>query len=307
MKNLKNGWMKKFVNYFVFSFLFFSLKGWSFVPPVANVVRHQPSVISNQRKAFETKGRMIIGEQTLSYNLTWYGRDDYLVKVAGVSSGFYNSPQPSGTQQWTMQRKGSQCLLSTGSLRIACPEARTWGKVELSGSATEATQALKEAGIIGTGETQPVYVTKDDYMSHSPTRPQLTVGKNGPHPVAVLKIASRSINAATTRELEIQYDQGFFAPLYLHTVEGGKPFTILAESDLEIRKGRDRFTPVIANKLQVYHMENLIAVLVREEPEWKSGMKSSSFSNNASVSLATLSAQLSPVGQMLLHAILVTH
>lgn len=276
------------------------------VPNPSQLARFQPGLL-NRAKAFESTGTLQFQGQNISYALSWVNPETYSVKLSRIPSSVYS--QGRGPDSWTLIRRQTLCVLKTDARTVNCPAAQAWALLELSGIPEAGARGLFTAEILSSSEIS--YRETDSTVPEdvSSRRVMLVMSREGGKvPVAHLEVRGSDTDISTPG-LEhplVRFDQTFLAPVLLRVKSKGEIFTVMAGSDLEIRRGRTRFTPVLANELFVQSNLQQSLHLRRSEPKpdanaslpaiEKSVAQSDSFRDGLSVG-----------GQFLLDAFLLTH
>lgn len=284
-----------------------AVSSFAFVPHVSQIGRFQPTLLSRQR-AMSSTGHLEFQGNKLNYVLDWYGPENYQIRISQISPSVYSQGQ--GASTWELTRRASSCVLKAGALIVNCPSAHSWGLVELSGSPEATAQGLFSAELLEAHEI-PLQET-DSQLSLSPhsteERVQLVVSRDGPSPVAQLEIIGSKASSNAEGEVYplMRFDQSFLAPTFLRIKQGGEIYTVEAESDLEIKKDRTRFTWVLAKTLNVQSEIQQSLRIVRSEPQPNSRL-ANLYPEKSLSQVDTLKNTLSVPGLFLLEALLITH
>lgn len=287
---------------------FFALAANAFVPQAGQVFRFQPNVLKSE-KPFISKGTLSVAGSALPYTLKWYGPGNYEVSIANVGKAF-TTRELSAPVTWTLVRQKDRCALKTFLLTVSCPPAALWGNLELSAQSDAVAKSLLAAGIYSAAD---LAWTETDSRQATPatqkSKVKLAIGENGKNPVAVLEIRGEEFkndDPALARPM-IQFDQTFLAPVLLRYEIDGSIVTIRATSDLEVRRNRTRFTPVLSEKIDIFEGGIKKGTLTRKEPETLASSASASKIPSTATGVDALKEELSAQGMELFRALLATH
>ena len=275
------------------------------VPNPSQLARYQAGLL-NRTRSFDSAGTLQIQGQSLGYSLSWISPETYFVKLTRIPTSVY--AQGRGPTEWTLIRKKTQCLLKTENRAINCSSPQAWALLELSGIAEAGARGLFASDILDSTEIS--YQETDGSIPEdiSNRRVMLVVSREGKTPVTHLELRGKDVNTSTPG-LEyplVRFDQTFLAPVLLRVKNKGEIFTITAGSDLEVRKGRTRFTAVLANELFVQSDLQQNLLIRREEPKPNTNAKLPSLEKSVAQSEA-FRDELSIAGQFLLDSLLLTH
>jgi hypothetical protein len=275
------------------------------VPHPSQIARFQPGLLSRAR-AFESSGNIQFQGHSIGYVLSWISPETYSIRLTRVPANLY--AQGRGPDSWTLVRRQTLCLIKTDSRVVNCPSPQAWALLELSGVPEAGARGLFTADILELSEI--AYQETDASVSEDldQRRVGLVIAKQGKTPAAHLEIRGRN---ADTRNpgLEhplIRFDQTFLAPLLLRVRSRGEIFTVTASSDLEVRRGRTRYTSVLATELVVESNLQHSLIVKREEAKPSPNAKLPTIEKSLS-QVDVLRDTLSVSGQFLLDALLLTH
>lgn len=283
-----------------------SANSQAFVPNASQLGRFQPGLLSRSR-AFSSTGHIEYQGNKMSYALDWFAPETYQVTIQQISPSVYEAGQ--GPSSWTLIRRKTLCLLKAGNRVINCPSPQAWSLLELSGVPEAGARGLYSAEIlemseIAFKETDSTQLTENG----SNNRVQLVVSKAGKNPSVELEL--RGPNANTTNDGEeyplVRFDQSFLAPTLLRSRVGGEIFTIMAQSDLDIKRDRTRFTHVLAHRLDVSSNFKRSLRIVRSEPKPNPSLSAPQMEKSLS-QIDSFKSELSLPGLFLLDALLLTH
>jgi hypothetical protein len=275
------------------------------VPNPSQLARYQPGLLSRAR-SFESNGTLQLQGQTVGYALTWVSPEVYSVRLSRVPGSVY--AQGRGAGDWTLVRRQTACMLKTDNRTVNCSSPQAWALLELSGVPEAGARGLFSAEILESSEI--AYRETDGSLPEniSDRRVMLVMSREGKTPVTHLELRGKNVETSTPG-LEyplVRFDQTFLAPVLLRVKSRGEILTVAASSDLEVRKGRTRFTAVLANELLVQSNLQQNLTIRREEPKPSANAKIPAIEK----SLAQVDAfrdELSVSGQFLLDALLLTH
>ncbi len=275
------------------------------VPQASQLARFQAGLL-NRARSFESSGTLQFQGQSISYSLSWVSPEVYSVRLSRLPGSLYT--QGRGPDAWTLVRKQTLCIIKTESKVVNCPSPQAWSLLELSGIPEAGARGLFTADILDSSEIS--YQETDSTIPEdiSLRRVMLVMSREGKTPVTQLEVRGKDTDTGTPG-LEyplVRFDQTFLAPVLLRVKSKGEIFTVTASSDLEIRRGRNRFTSVLATELFVQSNLQQSFVLRREEPKPNGGLKLPSIEKSLS-QVDALRDDLSVGGQFLLDAFLLTH
>jgi len=275
------------------------------VPHPSQLARFQSALLSKSQP-FESTGTVLFQGQSISYALSWFSPEVYSVRLARVPGSMYS--QGRGSDSWTLVRRQTLCLIKTESRVVNCSAPPAWALLELSGVPEAGARGLFTANILDSSEIG--YKETDSTIPEdiASRRVMLVMARQGKTPVTHLEIRGRDADTSTPG-LEyplVRFDQTFLAPVLIRLKNKGEVFTVTAGSDLEVRRGRTRFTAVLANELFVQSNIPQSLLIRRSDPAPSKTLKFPSTEK----SLAQIDAfrdDLSVGGQFLLDSLLLTH
>lgn len=275
------------------------------VPNPAQLARFQ-SALLNKSQPFESTGSVQFQGQSISYALSWFSPETYSVRLARLPGSLYS--QGRGSESWTLIRRQTLCLIKTESRVVNCPAPQAWALLELSGIPEAGARGLFTADILDSSEI--AYKETDSTIPEdiANRRVMLVMGRQGKTPVTHLEIRGRDTNTSTPG-LEfplVRFDQTFLAPVLIRVKNKGEVLTVTAGSDLEVRRGRTRFTAVLANELFIQSNMQQNLLIRRTDPTPTKNMKFPSTEKSLAQSEA-FRDDLSVSGQFLLDSVLLTH
>ncbi|MBS1982922.1 MAG: hypothetical protein JST16_02015 [Bdellovibrionales bacterium] len=273
-------------------------------PEIGQVIRYQANVLRNS-KPFTVKGQAIVGKHHIETLLEWHAPGTYRLVLKDIPADLYAAGETNSS--WTLMRSGRRCVIKTDSMTAACPSSGFWGAAQLSGLPDEAVAALVSAGFVA--ESDSAYKETDGRTNGSEQKNiRVVVGANGKTPAAVLEI--RGPRTSTTADNEeyplVQYDQTFLSLLLARFEREGEVTTIQALSDLNIVTRKNRFSPVIANRLEIFSGKTLKLVFQRNDPTPAKTLPPFQLPK-ALVDVSSLKSHLSVQGQDFLNYLLLTH
>lgn len=283
---------------------------FAFVPETGQIARFQPQMRKTDKQPFLARGEIIISNRKVAYELRWFGPKSYQVSLHDVPSAFV-SMSGTATGTWRLLRHDSQCTLVAGGSRYSCPPASFWAELELMGDPYTAPGSLVRAGIFDNNDALYRETNaRDPRPSTADKRVGLAIGRNGNTPTAVIEIkgpAFRSDKEGTGLPY-IHFDQTFLAPLTARFDHEQNIVSIIATSDLHVRRRYPRFQPIMSARLQFLKNDELRAELSRKTDE---EIKSADIGKMQFVggiaSIESLRSGLSDQGENLLDFLLVTH
>jgi hypothetical protein len=275
------------------------------VPNPSQLARFQAGLL-NRARSFESSGTLQFQGQSITYSLSWVSPEVYSVRLSRLPGSLY--AQGRGPDTWSLIRKQTLCIIKTDSRVFNCPSPQAWSLLELSGIPEAGARGLFTADILDSSEIS--YQESDGTVPEDVSRRRvlLVMSREGKTPVTQLEVRGKDTDTGTPG-LEyplVRFDQTFLAPVLLRVKSKGEIFTVTAASDLEIRRGRNRFTPVLATELFVQSNLQQSFVLRREEPKPNGNLKLPSIEKSLS-QVDALRDDLSVGGQFLLDALLLTH
>ncbi|MEO5668731.1 MAG: hypothetical protein ABIR96_11785 [Bdellovibrionota bacterium] len=275
------------------------------VPNPSQLARFQPGLL-NRSRSFESTGSVQTQGKSMGYVLSWVSPEVYSVRITKIPASIY--AQGRGPENWTLVRKQTLCIIKTDSRVVNCPSPQAWALLELSGVPEAGARGLYTAEILDSHEI--AYRETDSTIPEdiSQRRVMLVMSHEGKTPAAHLEIRGKDTNTSTPG-LEfplVRFDQTFLAPVLLRIKNKGEIFTVSATSDLEIRRGRNRFTPVLSEQLLVQSNLQQSVLFRREEPKPTSDVKLPVIEKSLT-QIDAFRDELSVGGQFLLDALLVTH
>jgi len=275
------------------------------VPQPSQLARFQAGLL-NRARSFESSGTLQFQGQSIAYSLSWVSPEVYSVRLSRLPGSLYT--QGRGPDAWTLVRKQTLCIIKTDSRVVNCPSPQAWSLLELSGIPEAGARGLFTADILDSSEIsyQETDATIPEDISRR--RVMLVMSREGKTPVTQLEVRGKDTDTGTPG-LEyplVRFDQTFLAPVLLRVKNKGEIFTVTAGSDLEIRRGRNRFTPVLATELFVQSNLQQSFILRREEPKPSGSLKLPTIEKSLS-QVDALRDALSVGGQFLLDAFLLTH
>ncbi len=300
---LKRNWRPKFNC--IFALGFFALSAKAYVPTPGQMIRLQPNLLKNE-KPFQSKGAATTKSGRAEYTLQWWGPQQYQVLLTNVPRGLSGDNSPS---TWTLIRQGTNCVLRAGGQVVQCPRAALWANLEFSARGDLIAKSLQDAGIYdatdaGYSETH----SKDYRVETKNRRAHLVLAQNGTKPVAAIEVRSQA--ATENPKLEdypvFQVDQSFLAPILARFSFDGELLSVKATSDFEVRRGRSRYTYVLAEKVDVFNGKNLLANFSRGEMK-PLGTLTQPTPPKAITDISALKNNLSTEGREFLTALLATH
>lgn len=274
-------------------------------PTPSQLGRLQMSILS-RLPPYSSKGSMQFKESSMPYELEWYGPKHYRVTIKGVPQKLYSAL--SGPESWSIHRYNNQCLLAADDLLMNCPSPQTWALLELSGSAEDGARGLYISELIDLEEIPLGQTNTLDPSSSKENRVSLVIGNDGSGPAALLSLQGLKTESTLDDEVfpEILVDQTFLTPVLLRVRRNGEVFTIKAKSDLEIRRGRGRYTYVLSEELNVQSELKLASTIRRSAPAYSRSIKAPNRGKTLH-QIDLLKDRLSVEGQFLLNSLLMTH
>lgn len=297
---------KRIKHSLVFFFFVVASTASSFVPNASQVGRFQPGLL-NRYRSFSSSGHVEFQGNKMAYVLEWYGPESYRVSISQISPSVYSSGQ--GSNVWLLTRHKTLCLFKAGNKLMNCPSPQAWALLELSGVPEAGARGLYSAEIL---ETREIAFQETDATllaeNGSDNRVQLVVARDGKTPVAELELKGPNVRSVSEGEDYplIRFDQTFLAPTFLRMKQGGEVFSIAAQSDLEVKRGRSRFTWVLANTLSISSNIQQSLGIVRGDPSFNSKLSPPKTEKSLS-QIETFKEELSVPGLFLLEAVLLTH
>lgn len=285
----------------------FSNQAQAFLPNPSQLARFQAGLMT-RLPPFKSTGSMQFKEASFPYSLNWVDPERYVVEIKGIPARFYSAGQ--GGDTWTLVRNKTSCLMTAGSIKMTCPPAQAWALLELSGMPESAAQGLYTSELIDVGEIPLTQSDSETYVeSRKENRVAISIASNGNAPAALLSLQGRKTEEDGDGNIfpEILFDQTFLKPVLLRLRRKGEVFTIQGKSDLEIRRGRTRYTYVFAEKLSVDSNLKLSSVIRRSVPTFSGALKEMPPQAKTLHQIDTLRDTLSVEGQFLLDSLLLTH
>ncbi len=320
---------------FVFGFVTSAISPnliFAYVPKVGQVFRFQPQVLRSQ-KSFKVKGSATSQSGAkVPFELTWVGQGEYQITFNQIPRAFFFSDSQKSLP-WTLKRSPKNpCTLNVEGSTYTCEEPLFWAMIELSAMPDTTAKSFAKAGFISQNEIPleetdgrllgatpsfeksgqphtPTIVTPEQITQSLRVRPGL--GFNGNTPTAVLEIKGDNFTSPQDKLEEgyplLHFDPTFLAPILARWKSNGQTITLKAQSDVEVRRRRPRFTHILAGKLEAFEGANFLAAFERKEPEILP--KKPIFTNppTGGQDIAALRNLLSTEGQSFLTALLLTH
>jgi hypothetical protein len=311
---------------------FVSTLAWGHVPKASQILRFQPQVLKTQ-KPFRVKGSVLRQDgQKVPSEILWNAQGDYQVVVSQIPRSFFFSDSSKSTP-WILRRHPKLgCQLTAEGSTYSCGESSFWAYSELSAMPDTTAKSYAQSGFISAqeialeetdgralgalpafernGQAQtPTVVTVAEATQNFRVQPAL--GMNGRTPVAVLEIRGDNFVPNSDKKENsyplLHFDPTFLVPLVARWKTEGTLYTIKAQSDLEVRRKRPRFSHVLAKNIEVFEGLNFLAGFDRAEAEANLKAASLAVPIKSALDISNLRSLLSSEGQSFLSALLLTH
>lgn len=278
----------------------------AFVPEASQVIRFQ-SILLKGSKPFSSKGSFQYGKNRMETLLEWFGSNEYKFLIRDVPASLYANGEGSST--WVLMRQGRRCVLKTDAVTVSCPSPGFWASLELSGSTDEVASSLVTAGFLSDdAATWRETDSRNSPMNSAYANTRVALGSNGKIPAAVIEIrgpnyqeGDNGLNAPL-----IQFDQTFLSPLFARFKIEGQLWFIRALSDLSLVTHKNRFSKVLASRLEVGPGNSVAATILRQDPNPLNSRAGMTLPKTLT-DISTLRDSLSVEGQDFLRTVLLTH